>query len=61
MVERMGAREARNQFAHLLVRSGGPARVLDAWRERRYVLILSPAIVAEIRAALNYPRMRPRL
>ena len=42
----------------LLVKAGLPAQVLDAWRERRYLLIISPAIIAEIRAALSYPRIR---
>lgn len=42
----------------LLVRKGRPDQALDAWRERRYVLIASPAIIAEIRATLQYPRIR---
>jgi len=42
----------------LLVKTGLPAQVLNAWRERRYVLVTSPASVAEIRATLNYPRIR---
>jgi putative PIN family toxin of toxin-antitoxin system len=42
----------------LLVKAGLPAQVLDTWRERQYLLVVSPAIVAEIRATLNYPRIR---
>lgn len=42
----------------LLVRLGGPAQVLNAWRERRYLLAVSPSIVAEIRATLSVPRIR---
>ena len=42
----------------LLVGSGPPAQVLDAWRERQYLLVTSPAIVAEIRTTLSYPRIR---
>lgn len=42
----------------LLVRSGLPARVLEGWGERRYLLVTCPAIVAEIRAVLGYPRIR---
>jgi putative PIN family toxin of toxin-antitoxin system len=42
----------------LLVKAGLPAQVLDAWRERQYLLIVSPAIVAEVRATLAYPRIR---
>ena len=41
----------------LLVERGLPCRVLDAWRERRYVLATSPAIMSEIRATLQYPRI----
>ncbi|HDQ73082.1 MAG TPA: putative toxin-antitoxin system toxin component, PIN family [Chloroflexi bacterium] len=42
----------------LLVKAGLPAQILDAWRERRYLLIVSPAIIAETRATLDYPRIR---
>jgi putative PIN family toxin of toxin-antitoxin system len=42
----------------LLVKTGLPAQVLDTWRERRYLLIISPAIIAEIRVTLNYSRIR---
>lgn len=42
----------------VLVRAGLPAQVLDSWRERRYLLIVSPGIIAEIRATLSYPRIR---
>ena len=33
----------------LLVKVGVPAQVMDAWRDRRYVLVISPAIIAEMR------------
>jgi putative PIN family toxin of toxin-antitoxin system len=42
----------------LLVKAGLPAQVLDTWRERQYLLITSPDIIAEIRATLAYPRIR---
>jgi putative PIN family toxin of toxin-antitoxin system len=42
----------------LLVKVGIPAQVMDAWRDRRYVLVISPAIIAEMRSTLNYPRIR---
>ena len=42
----------------LLIRAGLPAQVVNAWRERRYLLVTSPSIVAEIRATLSYPRIR---
>jgi putative PIN family toxin of toxin-antitoxin system len=42
----------------LLVKRGLPAQVLDAWRERQYLLIISPALVAEIQSTLSYSRIR---
>jgi putative PIN family toxin of toxin-antitoxin system len=42
----------------LLVKEGRPARVLDAWRDQQYLLVISPAIIAEIQTTLNYPRIR---
>jgi putative PIN family toxin of toxin-antitoxin system len=48
-----------NQFvSSMLVRQGLPAQVLDAWRQRKFLLITSPSIIAEIRSTLNYPRIR---
>jgi putative PIN family toxin of toxin-antitoxin system len=31
---------------------------MDAWRDRRYVLVISLAIIAEMRSTLDYPRIR---
>ena len=42
----------------MLVKAGNPAQVLDAWRTGRFDLVISPSIVAEIRAVLAYPRIR---
>ncbi len=42
----------------VLVRHGLPAQILDAWKQRHFVLIVSPAIIAEIRSTLDYPRIR---
>jgi uncharacterized protein len=42
----------------LLVRSGQPAQVLHAWRERRFLLIVGPALIDEVCATLEYPRIR---
>jgi uncharacterized protein len=41
----------------ILNRKGAPAEVLNAWRERRFVLLSSSAIVAEVRAVMQYPRI----
>jgi putative PIN family toxin of toxin-antitoxin system len=42
----------------LLVKVGLPAGVVDAWRQRQYVLVTSPDLIAEVRSTLNYPRLR---
>ena len=42
----------------LLTRTGAPAQVLAAWRARQYLLLTSPAIMAELEATLHYPRLR---
>jgi len=42
----------------LLVKAGLPARVVDAWRQQQYTLVTSPDLLAEVRATLNYPRLR---
>jgi len=44
----------------LLSPSGAPAEVLDAWHELRYVLLLSPAILEELRSTLARPRIRSK-
>lgn len=41
----------------ILSRKGAPAEVLNAWRERRFLLLSSSAIVAEVRAVMQYPRI----
>jgi len=42
----------------LLFKEGLPAQALDAWRDRRYLLVSSPAIISELQATLSYPRIR---
>jgi putative PIN family toxin of toxin-antitoxin system len=44
----------------ILSKRGAPAQVLDAWRDRRYLLVSSPALIAEVQAVLNYPRIRDK-
>ena len=41
-----------------LVGEGLPAQAVDAWRAHRFLLIISPAIMAEIAATLRYDRIR---
>jgi putative PIN family toxin of toxin-antitoxin system len=44
----------------ILSRKGAPAEVLNAWRERRFLLLSSSAIVAEVRAVMQYPRIHKK-
>ena len=39
---------------------GVPYELLQAWREQRFVLVTSEAILAEIERVLRYPRIRKR-
>jgi len=41
----------------LLSTEGKPAQLLNAWREGRYVLVTSPAIIAEVVEVLESPRI----
>lgn len=45
----------------LLSPDGAPARVLVAWREGAFELIVSSHLLAELRRALSYPRLRERI
>jgi len=45
----------------LLSPVGAPAQLLIAWRGGSFELIVSPALVAELRRALNYPKLRKRI
>ena len=50
-----------NQFVSALISKSGPsARLLDAWRNRLFLLILSREIMKEIKAVLHYPRIRQK-
>jgi putative PIN family toxin of toxin-antitoxin system len=44
----------------ILSRKGAPVELLKAWRERRFLLLTSSAIVTEVRAVLRYPRIRKK-
>ena len=45
----------------LLVRHGAPARIVRAWIEGHFELIVSPLLLAELERALDYPRLRKRI
>ena len=44
----------------IISRKGAPAEILNAWRERHFLLLISPAIVAEVRSVLGYARIREK-
>jgi putative PIN family toxin of toxin-antitoxin system len=45
----------------LLSPSGTPARVLRAWIQGGFELIVAPALLAELEQALAYPKIRKRI
>ena len=48
-----------NQYVSMAIKAGGTAdRLLTAWREERFVLLLSPPILDEISRVLQSPRLR---
>jgi putative PIN family toxin of toxin-antitoxin system len=48
-----------NQFiSAVLVPVGRPAQILKAWRAGHFELVLSPAVLSEVRRVLLYPRLQ---
>jgi putative PIN family toxin of toxin-antitoxin system len=45
----------------LLSRGGTPAKVLRAWLEGRFELIVSPLLLEELKRALAYPKLAKRI
>jgi putative PIN family toxin of toxin-antitoxin system len=45
----------------LLSPAGAPARLLIAWRAGQLDVVVSPALLAELRRALAYPKIRKRI
>jgi len=45
----------------LLSREGSPAKVLRAWLEGRFDLIVSPLLLDELERALAYPKLAERI
>ena len=43
-----------------LVSEGHPARIVDLWEKRRFVLLFSSLLLEEVQEALRYPRIRRR-
>ena len=44
----------------ILSENGTPAKILKAWYEDRFHLVVSPAILGEFRRVLQYPRIARR-
>jgi putative PIN family toxin of toxin-antitoxin system len=42
----------------ILLREGKPAQAIQAWREQRFLLVTSPALIRELRSTLGYDRIR---
>ena len=45
----------------LLSRSGSPARVLRAWLDGAFELVVSSQLLSELERALTYPKLRARV
>lgn len=44
----------------ILSLKGAPAELLNAWRERRFLLLSSSAIVADVQAVMQHPHIRDK-
>ena len=50
-----------NQFVSALINTAGPsAQLLEAWRDQRFILILSRGILEEIGEVLQYSRIKEK-
>jgi len=45
----------------LLSPKGSPARLIDAWQQGRFELVVSSALLTELERALAYPKLRKRI
>lgn len=45
----------------LLSPAGAPAGVLRAWRDGRFEVVVSPALLSELERVLAYPKLRKRI
>lgn len=48
-------------ISSLLSPDGAPARVLRAWLQGRFELVISPLLLDELERALAYPKLRKRI
>ncbi len=50
-----------NQFvSSVIVPHGLPRRLIDAWKQRQFLLLSSPAMIAEVSRVLRYPRIQSK-
>lgn len=47
--------------AAVLSRQGAPARVMPAWQEGLFELVVSPLLLDELRRVLTYPKLAARI
>ncbi|MCS7226458.1 MAG: putative toxin-antitoxin system toxin component, PIN family [Gloeomargarita sp. SKYB31] len=45
----------------LVAEGGAPRRIVDAWLEGRFTLVLSPYLLEELLYVLTYPRIASRI
>jgi len=53
--------DANVLISAVLSRHGSPARLLVAWQAGSFELIVSPMLIAELRRAFAYPKLRHRV
>lgn len=48
-----------NELVSAVIKSGGlPDQIVQAWRDGKFEMVLSPAMLAELAKVLRYPRLR---
>ena len=47
-------------ISSLLSKTGAPAQTIDAWRNRSFILVMSPEIIEEIHRVLRNPNLQER-
>lgn len=52
--------DTNQMVSGLLMRRGAQAELLDAWRDRRFLLITSPFILREVEEVLSQPLFRQK-
>ena len=48
-------------ISFLLTRGETISRILDAWENEEFAVLVSPILLAEIRRVLEYPRLKTRI